>query len=221
MGTRGSSGFIYKDTPYLNYNHYDSYPDGLGRDVLHFIVDVNKENGWDKFKENSNDIIPITEKRITDPDIIEKYKKYADLSVSTKTYDDPYCLFRKIQDSWMPEILKGELKHFTFNDNFIKESLFCEYAYVINLDTMKLEFYDGYQKESQPSNRFGEIPNEDGYYPCRLVAVFDLQKIQNSTDVGHIVEKMDLICDLKKDDPSILQYFRKPKLDKINEKASL
>ena len=155
MGTRGSVGFIYKDKEYLSYNNFDSYPSVLGVDVLSFIAKINEENGWDKFKEYASILKDIKEEDITH-EIIEKYKKYADLNVSTKSYSDPYCLFRSIQGcEWMEELYKGNLQHFTLDNEFIKDSLYCEYAYIINLDTMKLEFYDGYQKEPQLSNRFG------------------------------------------------------------------
>jgi hypothetical protein len=216
MGTRGSVGFIVEDKPYLNYNHYDSYPDGLGEDVLDFITKVNKEQGWNKFKENAKNVIELKGKRITDPEIIERYKKYADLGVSEQTYEDPYCLFRNIQGSWMNEIYIGELQHYTFDNGFIKDSLFCEYAYVINLDTMKLEFYDGFQKNPQKDNRFGESSEEEGYYPCRLVSVFDLDSIVDFDDVKNTVQKMNKICESKTDDPSVINYFRKPKLQVIN-----
>jgi hypothetical protein len=220
MGTRGSLGFIVDDKPYLNYNHFDSYPDVLGEEVLNFIVEINEKNGWEKFRENGKNVIQLEGKRVTDTEIQERYKKYSNLSVSDQTLEDPYCLFREIQDSWMNEIYKGELQHFFFNNSFIKDSLFCEYAYIINLDTMKLEFYDGFQKKSQKNNRFGETPNEDGYYPSRLIAVFNLNNI-NSDNVEEYVNKMNQISEGGKDDPSVVNYFRKPKLEVLNEKASL
>lgn len=216
MGTRGSAGFIYKDKESLSYNHFDSYPDGLGKEVLRFISKVNKEDGWNKFKENASYLKNITGK-ITDNDMIEKYKKYSDLSVSEKSYTDPYCLFRKIQGSeWMNEVYKGYLQDYMLNNKFIKDSLFCEYAYIINLDNMKLEFYDGYQKKPQLGNRFG-VEYDDEYYPCRLVSIFDLESINDDT-VDNIIEKMNNICDTGIDDPSIVFFLRKNKLEELNEK---
>ena len=100
MGTRGSLGFICENKEYLNYNHFDSYPSGLGQKILEFIAEINKKDGWIQFKENGKKVIPITEK-ITDPEIQKRYEKYSNLSVSDKTIEDPYCLFRNIQDTWM------------------------------------------------------------------------------------------------------------------------
>ena len=219
MGTRGSVGFIYKDKESLSYNHFDSYPEGLGNNVLKLISKINLENGWNKFKENASHLNNITGK-ITDNNLIEKYKKYSDLSVSEQSYSDPYCLFRKIQGAdWLNELYNSELQDYMLNNNFIKDSLFCEYAYIINLDTMKLEFYDGFQKKPQLGNKFGIIP-DDEYYPCRLVSLFDLETIKDD-NITDLIEKMNNICESKEDDPSVVTYLRKNKLEEINEKREL
>lgn len=218
MGTRGSVGFIYKNEVKLAYNHFDSYPDGLGADVVDFIVKVNNEDGWEKFILNGEKLKNI-EGRVTDKNLIERYKKYSNLGVSSKELSDPYCLFREIQGAdWLHEMYSGELEHYMLNNKFIKESLFCEYAYIINLDTMKFEFYDGFQQKPQIGNRFGEELCE-GYYPCRLVGVFNLTDINSKDKASDLVEKMQKILDDSVDDPSVLSYFRKPKLDVINEKS--
>ena len=213
MGTRGSVGFIYKDKPSLTYNHFDSYPSGLGTDVVNMIVKINEENGWDKFKENAAQLNDIQGDEITDQALMEKYKKYSDLGVSRQTLSDPYCLFRKIQGAeWMEEMYKGELHDYPLNNNFIKDSLFCEYAYIINLDDMLLEFYNGFQKKPQKFNKFGETSNGE-YYPCRVICVFPLNKI---TDSSSVINKMEEVCESEKDDISVEQLWRKPKLEKLN-----
>jgi len=38
MGTRGSFGFRIKTKDKLAYNHFDSYPDGLGASVCDFMM---------------------------------------------------------------------------------------------------------------------------------------------------------------------------------------
>lgn len=218
MGTRGSVGFIYQEKENLAYNHFDSYPEGLGADVLEIIVKINKEEGWEKFKKNAIKLKNV-EGDITDQKLIKKYEKYSNLGVSKKELSDPYCLFREIQGSdWLNEVYTGELEDYTLDNKFIKESLFCEYAYVINLDTMKLEFYNGFQKVPQVGNRFG---NElvEGYYPCRLVGVFTLSDIIDSDAALNLVERMQKILETEVDDHTVMSYFRKPKMEAINEKS--
>lgn len=65
---------------------------------------------------------------------------------------------------------------------FIKNSLFCEYAYVIDLDQEELLFYKGGQTKPQEGNRYGtEAIQTKGalkpYYPCRLCAAFALDYV--------------------------------------------
>lgn len=216
MGTRGSVGVIYQEKEKLGYNHFDSYPDVLGADTLEFIAKVNKEDGWDKFKENVSKLKNIEEKVITDEKLMKKYEKYANLSVSEQKLSDPYCLFRKIQGvDWIGEVYSGDLEHYPLNNRFIKDSLFCEYAYIINLDTMKLEFYEGYQKTSQKGNRFGDVVYDDVYYPCRLVGLFNLLEINNNNT--ELLDKMNYIVESGSDDPSVSVYIRKKKLERLNE----
>ena len=66
---------------------------------------------------------------------------------------------------------------------FIKNSLICEYGYIINLDTGKLECWLGYQREPDTSNRYGTKPFDalgtGIYYPCRNVMEVKLEDIQN------------------------------------------
>ena len=58
--------------------------------------------------------------------------------------DDWYCLLRHAQGDL--NVYKNGLRYMIDNHDFIKDSLFCEYAYIINLDTKRLEFYVGFQK---------------------------------------------------------------------------
>lgn len=113
---------------------------------------------------------------------------------------------------FIDQVCNGFLQH-NINNKFIKNSLFCEYAYIINLDTMKLEFYIGYQKVPQIDNKFG-IENIDGFYPCRLVFVFNLNE---SFEVYDIIEKMEDISNTKIEDSSVIKYFRNNKLNTIKK----
>lgn len=214
MGTRGSAGIIIKDEVKLAYNHFDSYPSGLGVDILMVISEINKENGWEQFKKNAEALKSIDVDEITDTEMIQKYKKYSNTKVGSQKLSEPYCLFRNIQGAdWIYEVYRGNLNDYTLDNNFIRDSLFCEYAYVINLDTMKLEFYCGFQHKPQFGNRFG-TSSVDGYYPSRLVGIFSLYEINNNTE---ILKKLEFISNSEQDDPSVLKYFRELKLNIINE----
>ena len=108
-------------------------------------------------------------------------------------------------------------KDVSFDNNFIKKSLFCEYAYIINLNDMTLEFYRGNQKVPQIGNRFGHVPDKDGYYPCRLVGVFNISEINDIIDIESILERMNNIVKDNIEDLSVQNHFRKIKLEKIKK----
>lgn len=190
MGTRGTYGFRKNGVDKCTYNHWDSYPDYLGKKVVEFCQKYNvKElnNIFDKIImiKNGEDI--PTEEQINE--CIEN--GYADFSVSSGEKTNWYCLLRNCQGDL--ECLANAETHAYMIDNndFIKDSLFCEYAYIINLDDEVLEFYEGFQKSPQIGNRYGTEPygnHRTDYYPCKLSLTVPLNEINN---VDIIVDMMN------------------------------
>lgn len=185
MGTRGLYGMRKNEIDKTSYNHFDSYPTGLGRDILNFI----KNHSIEEMNSFYDRIIMVNEQaKPTEQEIKNCMDNNSvDLSVSNKSTDDWYCLLRELQGD-LDALYKCNVAYMTNGSNFIKDSLFCEYAYIINLDTKCLEFYKGFQHNPQKGNRYGEKPNEDSYYPCALVAEIPIVFIQ-ATDVNEIINK--------------------------------
>ena len=77
--------------------------------------------------------------------------------------------------------------------SFMKDSLFCEWAYVINLTTNKLEIYRGFQKKPQKNRYYTRKQICKGYYNVKLVIEFPLDAIPDDW-----VEQLDKEC--KKED---------------------
>ena len=77
---------------------------------------------------------------------------------------------------------------------FIQNSLFCEYGYVIDMDSGELQFYIGGQRTPQEGNRFGNIPfssqtmPEIRYYSCHLKASFSLDYVRAARSASIISE---------------------------------
>jgi hypothetical protein len=44
MGTRGLLGFIIKGKKNGTYNHYDSYPTGLGNNIIKWLNTLSEED---------------------------------------------------------------------------------------------------------------------------------------------------------------------------------
>jgi hypothetical protein len=198
MGTRGINGFVVKGKHYGQYNQFDTYPSGMGKDMVKLARLITKNEGWNKFRKNAEKVQDIGE-TTNDTALIEKYSSYTDLQVSNQVETDTYCLLRHLQGvKLLEEIYKGRCLHIRDNMEFVKDSLFCEYAYFFNLDSMVIEFWKGFQKEPQMWNPFGTSPNSDGYYPIKLVGVFQLSRIpRNWADVFGVYDEEENELDVE------------------------
>ena len=166
MGTRGAVGLKVNSKYKIAYNHFDSYPDGLGQEVVDWIKTVMD---WETLKERAKKVKMVNERtHKAKPEHIEKYKGYANTTVDDGQLNNWYVLLRDIQGiDTFEEIYRGNLEHMIDAYDFLKDSLFCEYAYILNLNEHTLEIYEGYQKEPQKGNPFGEEPDKNGYYPVK------------------------------------------------------
>lgn len=178
MAIRGLYGLRKNGQDKLTYNHFDSEPDCLGRKILKLCCDSSADD-LDKLY----DLIELvgadkpTEKQIN----ICKKNGYANFDIGSHKEDDWYCLLFNLQgniDALSKAIYRNQYVFMTDSHKFILNSLFCEHAYIINLDTKSLEYYVGFMEEPQKGNRYGEIPNEEGYYPCKLIMNIPLNSIK-------------------------------------------
>ena len=184
MGTRGCYGFRKNGIDKLTYNHYDSYPDYLGKIMVTFC----KETSLDEMNEIYDRLILVNENDKPTQEQIEECKRYYNGDVSCKTPEDWYCLLRNAQGDL--DAYKNGLKYMIDSCGFIKDSLWCEYAYIINLDTYKLEFWVGGQDKPDIYNRYG-VERDGDYYPCKMMASYPFVTISlNEHSVRDFVDDM-------------------------------
>ncbi len=114
MSTRGAYGFYKSGIKKIAFNRWDSYPSGLGQDIISYIVSKS-------IQELNKDFESIN--LVIDTD-----------SLSPEAYDSL-------------EQARGSLTKYAKiglmldESEFLKDHLFCEWAYIINLDTNTLEVY--------------------------------------------------------------------------------
>lgn len=169
MSTRGLYGFRKGGIDKTTYNHSDSYPEWLGEKITKFCAAVTPEQMsafFDRIIMVDEESTPTKEQQ--DYCIAAGwYNPY----VGEKSQAHWYNLLRELQGN-MAELDKAVRSDKDFymidSSSFISDSLFCEYAYIVNLDSGMLEVWKGWQKSAQEGNRYGETPDDDGYYPCRL-----------------------------------------------------
>ena len=141
MSTRGYMGIQKKGELKGQYNHFDSYLEGLGKEIIETINKIPKVNRIAVLNEVFKNIILVNEDDKPTREQIDycKEKGLVDLNVATQDINDWYGLFRNAQGR-LDLYLKG-LKYMLNGNNFLKNDIFCEYGYVINLDENTLDIY--------------------------------------------------------------------------------
>lgn len=118
MSTRGLMGIKKKGELKAQYNHFDSYISGLGKSIIETINAIPSKKRIEKLSETFDNIVLVKE---TD----ENYQELREYQGNLKAYLDG---FNTMID----------------NASFINDTLFCEYAYVINLDDNTLDITFGW-----------------------------------------------------------------------------
>jgi hypothetical protein len=181
MGTRGTWGFVIDGRELLAYNHCDSYPEGLGDDVLKVArsmavdemrtaVRALKVVGPDPQEPTAEDIAALA--------------RWTNLNVGEKSTSDWYCLTREMQGDVAATMESGYF--LAANPGWPADSLFCEWGYVIDLDAGSFEVYRGFQTEAHSVGRFAERTSDgkDGYAPIRLIATYPLADLPAELPAG-------------------------------------
>lgn len=148
MGTRGLTGFVLKGKKYFTYNHFDSYPEYLGMQMLEFCKEIQPKIPDIVAELSARDgvlgsaVFLVTTDYDAPKEYREKYAQYGNTSVSNQTLVDWYCLLRELQGiGILREIFAGNVNHMIDNHEFLDDELFCEWAYIINFDDNTLEVY--------------------------------------------------------------------------------
>jgi hypothetical protein len=175
MGTRGFITFVVDGQEKTAYNHWDSYPDGLGVRVLAFSREAARHPAALREAAKRLRVIQADEKPTAED--VERLAPYTDLGVSNQSTDDWYCLLRATQGDPAAILEAGIIED---AGNFPLDSLFAEWGYVIDLDgDGVLEVYRGFQTAPHDKGRFasreGGEPSE--YYPVTLAARFALASL--------------------------------------------
>lgn len=192
MGTRGLMAFAYDGEVKGMYNHFDSYPQGLGEDLVNFIL--SKSGDFDEVKDLFKNLVAVDEEQAPTEDQKLALLRYYDPKVSTGSTDEWYALLRETQGN--PE---ATLKAGFYVDGleFAKDSLFCEWGYVIDLDREVLEVYRGFQTGSHTEGRFAQpepgyvSPGyaEEGptnYYTIRLFKEIPFSELEKNSTMNAI-----------------------------------
>ncbi len=125
MSTRGLMGLKKKGEVKAQYNHFDSYISGLGKSIIETINKIPKEDRVNRFNNVFDNIVLVEEND-------DNYSEYREYQGNLQAYLDGFnCMID--------------------NKDFINDTLFCEYAYIINLDTNTLDITFGWKNRQTKS----------------------------------------------------------------------
>lgn len=182
MGTRNLT-CVFKDGEYkvAQYGQWDGYPSGVGADILTFlhewvneleyelvnvewITEAERNATWENY-ERDGDMVEMGE--------YEKWsEEYPELSRDTGGK-----ILARIRE-FSPSERKPKLK-LENSLSFAADSLFCEWAYVVDYDKGTFEVYEGFNKEAlTPMERFFEFDNpKEEYRPVKLKKAYPLNAL--------------------------------------------
>lgn len=196
MGTRGSITFVANGEAKTCYNHFDSYPEGLGVEMLRFARRRARQTR--KLKADIMALTVVTDDTPITPEIEDKLAKWTDRNVGGRMtpngFDNSlnwYQLLRDTQgdpDAILTAGFMEDASEFPF------DSLFCEYSYVIDADARTFEVYKGFQTKAHAEGRFAAEYNarptnplapkwtpkyagDKQWYPVRLIASWGLDDL--------------------------------------------
>ena len=156
MGTRNLT-CVQKDGELVvaKYCQWDGYPKGQGKIIIDFIA---KKFDKKLFISKLANVKTISEKKLKS--LWEKCgansnSEFVSLDVSDKFAKQYPHLHRDMGGTVLAFIQDSDGEVLLQNDKeFAKDSLFCEYAYVLNLDTDSLDICNGFQKENPADSIF-------------------------------------------------------------------
>ena len=181
MGTRNlTAAYLGGKYKIAQYGQWDGYPEGQGIGTLHFVRDKMNET---LFREKLKYVSFIEPQELTD--LWKQYGADADGMVSMKDADrmkEDFPQFSRDTGSDIFGIVQNSPSGIKLQDSlcFVADSLFCEWAWVIDLDKRMFEAYQGFQKLPLNENeRFSFLEkNSDGeYHPCRMIAAWSFDNL--------------------------------------------
>lgn len=206
MGTRNLTMVISKgEYKIAQYGQWDGYPSGQGSVVLNFLmnldVNLNKfrdtldrcrfiENSERKQKEIQNFLNKIGSSNgwMTGEQSTKYQKKYPYL-----TRDNGADILNMVYAAEGDELI-----WLNNSVDFAADSLFCEWAYLIDLDKNVLEVYQGFNTnpldKDQRFSNMSKDREDSEYYPIRMIKSYDLG---NLPTLAEFVEELEKVAEVE------------------------
>lgn len=144
MGTRGVIGTLKDGVLHASYQQFDTYPTSTGVDLQTEMAEVI-ERGYEPEEifgylgQLVDEMIYVKADENPTREQADKYSQFLNRNVSTG--DDWYAQLREQQGSLMRRLDAGIA---TEDTGFVKDSLFCEWGYIFDVDAGKVLILRGF-----------------------------------------------------------------------------
>lgn len=174
MGTRNAQGFRVNGQDKVTYCQFDGYPSGKGVIMVELAQKIASD--LPKYRAAVEAIQLVTDEVKPTAEQITKLKELGlyDGTVSTGSEEEWYCLLREAQENPSAYLDAGLMED---RQSFLKDSLFCEYAYIINFDDETIEFYKGFNHDQNAAGRYAKTEEGDEYAGVALVGSVKLSEV--------------------------------------------
>jgi hypothetical protein len=180
------------------YGQWDGDPTGAGDTIVRFVLKKLKQKKFCRALRACS-WYPAS---FDGDNIRTDFNKQPELDRSTGA-----SIMEYVQDGFYPNLLKhqnssnrdlpyagepGErrlVRRLVDSRGFAGDSLFCEWGYVLDMDSSTLEVYKGFQKKPHGSGRFidtfirADRRESDQYYPIKLIRKYYFSALTDSTMV--------------------------------------
>ncbi|WP_371343828.1 hypothetical protein [Klebsiella quasipneumoniae] len=194
MGTRHLTCVVKGgDYKVAQYGQWDGYPSGQGIEILNFLRDKLDR---DRFFSSLDKTFEPTDEQIKSwwmevGHDLDKSDGFVDSRIAKK-YGEKHPSLSRDTGGRILEVIQNarEPVPVNLNKEFAADSLFCEYAYVVDFDKETFEVFKGFNKEPlEEHERFAFIglnPNrrsfKDGdseyqYHQVRHIKTYDLNSL--------------------------------------------
>ena len=176
MGTRHITA-VYCDGEYkiAQYGQWDGYPSGAGVNVLKFAQRISDPYTRNEFREKvrkcrwiSNEEIDERNRKIESGEVTDWTKVWPELSRDTGSD----ILGMVMESDGL--VLQNDIE-------FVADGLFCEWAWVIDLDKGTFEGYEGFNKDRElvEGDRFYFLKDKEreGYHAAKIVKAYLLDDL--------------------------------------------
>lgn len=180
------------------YGQWDGYPSGQGTTVLNFVQSIVEDNDVNAFADRVRNLKTLSHDEVDKiwRDIGADENRSISMEVSNAAARTHPELSRDTGGRILELINNGDVENVFLSTEFAHDSLFCEYAYVVNLDTQEIEVFRGFQRAPHSQGRFAEVfprhfdesHRTNKYYAVAEIIRFSFHNLPDSVE---FVEKCE------------------------------